>query len=445
MRTTKDFLKQECSNLRSVLEETLRFKYGQDGSKQFFEECQDRLAYVTAEVETLADTDISGLRKTAFLIHQLSELVSRIERSSMGEYSWPFVEELKRIAIAIAAEETLTDKNRPPKIHVLSDGGLDKYAIFTEANRPSSAGKRILTILFPRSLKHFVLLHSILGHEIGHAMWQCSKHQSNLRAIVGTQLFASGTFSTAQETAQWLYSPAAPTEIKLQLAHLATFGLSQNNFFTHWASWNAWKEEILCDLIGLMTFGPSFIAAECNLLYSLDPAGTTLGKAHPPVACRTNYLLRAATLRGHDANSFTDENTKAAVQGFWNSLAARRKLDTWFNVFTDAQIKGVTDALAGLLTSLPPAIYSTPSETDLTQLLSQLKEAIPPVGFHIADDGSPRCRAIDFRHNLYAGWIISTATTNLTFKEINRLCEHGIMQQRAIDIQLAPDPYAGTV
>lgn len=445
MRTTKDFLKQECWNLGAVLEETLRFKYGQDGSKQFFEECQDRLAYVTCEIDKVAETDIAGLRKAAFLLHQLSELVSRIERSSMGEYSWPFVEELKRIAIAIAAEETLTDKNRAPKIHVLSDGGLDKYAIFTEANRPSSAGKRILTIWFPRSLKHFVLLHSILGHEIGHAMWQCSKHQSTLRTIVETQLFASGTFSSPQETAAWLYSPVAPNEIKQQLARWATHGIVQSNFFTHWASWNAWREEILCDLIGLMTFGPSFVAAECNLLYSLDPAGTTLGNAHPPVGCRANYLLRASNLRGQDTDEFTDEDTKTCVRGFWQSLTARGKSDTWFNIFTDAQLKTVTAALAELLTSLPPALYSAPGEGDLKHLVSQIKDAIPPVGFQMADDGSPSCRAIDFRHILYAGWIASTATTDLSFKDINRLCEHGIMQQRAIDVQLAPNPHVGTI
>jgi hypothetical protein len=440
MRTAKEFLEQECQNLGVVLEETLRFKYGPDGSKQFFEECQDRLAYVTGEIAKATATNTAGLEKAAFLLVQLSELVSRIERSSMGEYSWPFVEELKRLATVLCAEETLTDKNRAPKVHVLSDGGLDKYAIFTESNRASSAGKRILTIVFPRSLKHFVLLHSILGHEIGHAMWQCSKHQKDLKDVFGQHLFATGIFSSPQQTAQWLYSNSAPNELKAQLAHLATFGITQANFFGGWASWKAWTEEILCDFVGLLTFGPSFVAAECNLLYSLSAAGSTAGPRHPPVGCRINYLLQGTHIRGHDAENFADARLKDDVHAYWATLTARKQPSQWFDVFTDAQIKSTTDALSGLLATLPPAPYVAPSETDLIHLVDCLRSAVPPTGFEVAKHGTFSCRSVDFRHILYAGWIASTAVNDLKFKEINRLCEHGIMQQRAIDIELGPDP-----
>lgn len=443
MRTAKDFLQQECRNLGSVLEETLRFKYGPDGSKQFFEECQDRLAFVAGEISKTAPTDSPGLQKAAFLLIQLSELVSRIERSSMGEYSWPFVEELKRLATALCTEETLTDKNRPPKIHVLSDGGLDKYAIFTESNRPSSAGKRILTIVFPRSLKHFVLLHSILGHEIGHAMWQCSKHQQALKDAVSQHLFAAGTFAGPTQTATWLYSANAPNEIKARLAHLGTFGISQKNFFT-WASWKAWTEEILCDFIGLLTFGPSFVAAECNLLYSIDPEGSGIGPKHPPVGCRANYLLRGANIRGYDTDNFLGAQLKADVQAYWQTLTARRQTNTWFDVFTDAQIRDAGSAIAALLSTLPPALYVSPLESELSHLLDCLRRAIPPTGFDVTSEGAISCRATDFRHILYAGWIVSTSASDLSFKEINRLCEHGIMQQRAIDIELGPDPHVST-
>jgi hypothetical protein len=186
MRTTKGFLQQECNNLGSVLEETLRFKYGLEGSKEFFDECQVRLKFISVELSRISDADSVQLQQAAFFLVELSGLISRIERSSVGEYSWPFVEELKRIANAICTEATLTDPNALPKIHVLSDGGLDKYAIYTEANRPSSAGKRILTIVFPRSLKHFVLLHSILDfRQILFAGWAAS---ANLRTLSFEQI-----------------------------------------------------------------------------------------------------------------------------------------------------------------------------------------------------------------------------------------------------------------
>jgi hypothetical protein len=44
--------------------------------------------------------------------------------------------------------------------------------------------------------------------------------------------------------------------------------------------------------------------------------------------------------------------------------------------------------------------------------------------------------SVDFRHVLYAGWICSVAPpAGVSFAQINRLCEHGIMQQRAISIE----------
>lgn len=435
MRTTKDFLKQECLNLREVLEETLRFKFGDD-SKEFFEECLIRLDFVSDELDKLAVTNHSDLQKIAFLLVELSGLISRIERSSVGEYSWPFVEELKKIAVAICTEATLVDANSPPKIHVLSDGGLDKYAIYTESNRPSSAGKRILTIVFPRSLKHFVLLHSILGHEIGHAMWQCSKHQLALRDAIQQTLLSAGPLANPMSTSQWLYSANAPAEVKDNLAKLAPHGINQGTFF-QWASWQAWVEEVLCDFIGLMTFGPSFLAAECNLLYSLDPAGSGIGQKHPPVACRVNYLLTGARLLGFDKDTFSTLGLQDAVRTYWAELRSKGKSDPWFDFFADNQVQRFCDALGALLGTLPPALYSPPVEADLKHLLDQLSETVPPTGFEIEDRQTMRCRPIDFRHNLYAGWIASITTPHLSFERVNRLCEHGIMQQRAIDIELS--------
>ncbi|HEV8334707.1 MAG TPA: hypothetical protein VGQ22_25010, partial [Steroidobacteraceae bacterium] len=55
-RTARDFLLQECANLQHVLEETLRFKYGLEGAREFFEECQSRLTFVTEEVRSADET-----------------------------------------------------------------------------------------------------------------------------------------------------------------------------------------------------------------------------------------------------------------------------------------------------------------------------------------------------------------------------------------------------
>src|SRR5690606_2028545 len=124
-----------------VLDETLRFKYGLQGSKEFFEECQARLVYISDELAKTEETDSDNLQNIGALLSQLSALISRIERSSIGEYSWPFVTELTRIAAALCTEPTVTSPNTPPEIHILSGGGLDSYAIQPELSRPSGSSK----------------------------------------------------------------------------------------------------------------------------------------------------------------------------------------------------------------------------------------------------------------------------------------------------------------
>jgi hypothetical protein len=435
--SAKEFLAQECVNLQAVLEETLRFKYGLEGSEEFFEECQSRLRFIVSEIAGAKDSDFDSLQGACGLLAGLSDLISRIERSSIGEYSWPFVEELKRIAIAMCTEATAANPNTPPQVHVLSAGGLDAYAIQPEVRRPSGSAKRIHTIVLPKTLKHFVLLHSILGHEVGHAMLRCSKHQQALFDIFQRELLANTVFADPVATAKWIYSPTAPTRVKNSLAaQLTARGVTEANFFSTIASWPAWIEEVMCDFIGLLTFGPSFVAAECNLLYAIDPSASGLGPRHPPVGCRANYLLAAATLSGDDFTAFDGNSLKLSAETFWTNLRVRKQADPWFNIFPDSQIKKTVEALSALLISLEPALYPKPTEDDLDLLLSQITMLIPPVGFQVGQLHTMYWHKIDFRHVLYAGWIASATRPDIPFMVLNRLCEHGIMQQRAINIEL---------
>lgn len=321
-------------------------------------------------------------------------------------------------------------------VHVLSDGGLDAYRIYPERSRPSSSKTRILTIVFPRTLKHFVLLHSILGHELGHAMWSSPQHQSALRYILQKHLTAAGPFTDEEATAAWIYSKDAPEGVRRQLQDWAANDVDEKTFFPRAAIWDAWIEEILCDFVGVATFGPSFIAACCNLFYAVDPSGLQLGPEHPPVACRASYLLTAATQLGFNRREYKSAELNESVDKFWNQLEKKGAPDPWCKVFSEVQIKGALEAISQYISTLPPASYSQPSEEELSALLLQLRRLVPPVGFAIGADLTFQCRSVDFRHVLYAGWIASADSAEIPFDKINLLCEHAIMQQFAIDIAL---------
>jgi hypothetical protein len=418
------------------LQETLRYEYGADGSRQFFEECETRLEFIRQEIANTPNDEHGLLETQAGLLNGLSDLIARIERSSIGEYSWPFVDELKKIAEAICTENTLTREKAPPTVHVLSDGGLDKYAINPEQKRPSGGTRRILTIVFPRSLKHFVLLHPILGHELGHAIWRGSEHESLLKRIIAEKLLnLNDRFKDADAAAAWMYSADAPPNIQAVLSVYKTkFGVEQSNFFPAAARWAAWVEEMSCDIIGLLIFGPSFVAALCQLLYALVPSGTLFGQDHPPVGCRINMMLTASRLLGYDKFKVADKALQAELDRFWSEVAAQRQANVWFDIFTDHELASTFAEIDLILQNHPPAQYPTPDPVQFEKLLWQISSAIPPVDVEMADNGVPIFSELDFRHILYAGWVISKGVTGMSFLDINRLCEHGIMQLGAINI-----------
>jgi hypothetical protein len=431
VRSPKDFLLLECESVRSVLQETLRYEYGAGGSREFFEECETRLNFIKQEIQSTNDAEHQRLQHNAALLNALSDLIARIERSSIGEYSWPFVDEVKRIASVICTENTLTNPTTPPIVHVLSDGGLDKYLINVEQKRPFGGKRRILTIVFPRSLKNFVLLHPVLGHELGHAI-KGSQYEGTLDTIINDGLLQnSAKFRNPAATAAWLYSAAAPADFQAMLPNV---GPDPSVFFSQCANWDSWKEEITCDLIGLVTFGPSFVSALCQLLYCLVPSGNGYGPYHPPVACRANLMLSATRLLGYDQIAVTDPAHRTAAQDYWALLDAHRKADPWFDLFTDKELQDTLDKLRNWLGNHPPALYDSPDPIVFEKLLTQLSKQIPPIGFELQPDGIPKCTDVDFRHILYAGWVTSQNSSNTSFANTNRLCEHAIMQQKAISI-----------
>lgn len=433
----KAFLLEECENVRDLLNRTLRHDYGLSGSAEFYQECAARLDFLNSELQAVAETDLQTLATFSRAINELSKLICRIERSSIGEYSWPFVEELKNIASSICTEHTIDDPNLPLKVYVLADGGLDSYGIYAERRRPSYAKRRLLTIVFPKTLKHFVLLHSILGHEIGHAIWQCTKHENVLKnEVLSHLLHTGGQFESGSSTANWIFSPTAPPAIRAFLATQPS--ATAANLFTSFCNWEAWVEEMLCDTIGLLTFGPSFIAAECRMLYGLDPSGMALAPQHPFVGWRVNLLRRGARLLGMDSLPEQDSVLKGDMKEFWDYIDTFVQPDPWFNILTDAELLAALQGLERLLATHAPALYTSPTFERLEKLTAQLLNLTPPVGFEITDNYELKCENIDFRHILYAGWIASRRNSGsaLPFKRVNELCEHAIMQQRSIAISL---------
>ena len=159
------FLSEECRSVRAALNETLRHDYGPTRSQDYFVECKKRLDEIQQAIDEDPGMDSATIANRMRSLGALGSRISLIERSHLGEFSWPFSEGIRQIAEGLFLEEQLDGNRFPPIVHVIAEG-MD-YQIVDDV-LPSIGNRRIVIVAFPRQLKHHVLLHSIFGHELGH-------------------------------------------------------------------------------------------------------------------------------------------------------------------------------------------------------------------------------------------------------------------------------------
>jgi hypothetical protein len=436
----KQFLLQECKNVRSTLRDVLRHDYAAGSSEEFYNEFCERLDFLESLLDPVDPDDVTLLQTFADEVSLLSTLVHHIERSHAGEFPWSFTEYLQKIAIPLC-KENLADNEGEPILRVYAEGGLYSYQINLENDLSVlNIGRRVFTIVFPRTLKHYVLLHAIFGHEIGHAAGTIPRHKAELRDKVLGPLRGAGPLTSVSQATLWLRNPSAPAaiqDLRNQYGDPSYTEINRNQL-------DSWFQEFMCDLFGLVTFGPSFLAAHQTLLLALDPTGHRWGPYHPPYICRKAMLWHACKHLKWDqfATTATESHLKEDMERFFKTYIGANAPGAWEDVFTPKQVEDAVDALIAFLTAAGSPCFSLPDQSTLASLIEMLRDEIPPCGSDLSGSPEPKNRAVDFRHILFAGWIVSeqpvtdagAGTDTLDFLTLNKLCEMGMLQQRAIDL-----------
>lgn len=438
MLSPKSFLEEECENILQSLKEALRHNYGRNRSQEFYDECSYRLSLTRRQLVGADDEDVDELDLYSDDLSQLSGLITRIERSHLGEFSWPFADFLSLMGRAIGRGARGSDPSYEAPIFAISaDGGLEAYSIKPEQNQvPHNAKRRIFNIVFPRTLKHHVLLHPILAHELGHAAGAVPSMQAALERNVLRNLTADSPLADADRFEAWKNSWQSETKIEVD-SQLET---EKQILY--------WREEFLCDLVGLLLFGPSFIAAHRALLSAIDPRGVKLGEEHPPNVSRFDLLDKAVDILGWKKTDFKlHKRARQDVDRFWKEFkkVTPRGPKDLTSFFDDKKVADAVQALSAILKPLEPAPYRPASADTFARLLDMLYNSIPPVGAELAENGVPSLCPVDMRSVLYAGWVAWISwpedknKKRPSFLVVNKLCDRAILQQMAIDIwRLAP-------
>jgi hypothetical protein len=394
-------LREECENVARALEEALRHDYGPELSAEFYGECAERLEKIKKQVRSgsIADTDRFRIAALLAQLSYLARLIALIERSRLGEFSWPFADELRLLAKEILIEPEILQGKSVPIVHVVSDAV--GYRIHTEDVLETPFSRRIFTIvLFPRQFKDNVLLHAIFGHELGHAALSTTQTGAAIRSQVFPAL-GSKVLASEKNIGEWLRANDAPSDLKAAIDEYET---REGELFIIAADQrDLWLNEFTCDLYGLLLFGPAFLAAHRAIIEPTHHDPFKVDSSHPPYASRHKALIQAMRLLQWQKtitlaadNDFHLGELEALVELTYDPFPK------WASMFSEEEI---SDAIIGIQSCLGALRYVQPARTSLVALLSRLKISLPPIIDGLTKNGNVIIERTDFRQILHAGWL----------------------------------------
>ncbi|MBD8471556.1 hypothetical protein [Sphingomonas sp. CFBP 8765] len=433
------FLREECHSVASALNETLRHDYGPDQSGHYFQECRERLQAIRQAIDEDPSMDRASIAAHMGELSALGSRISLIERSHLGEFSWPFAGVIRRIADTMFREPTI-DGLKPPIVHVVAEG-MD-YQIVDD-HVPNGGLRRIIIVAFPRQLKHHVLIHAIFGHELGHTAYNVEGTGQTIQNRV-MPILKRGILSDPGTARAWLERDDAPAAIRSASASARKRAFDEQTLVN-------WRQEIVSDLFGLLLFGPAFAAAHRTVIEALCPRPDSfqLGNStHPPYPVRQRILARAIVKLGWSKTiSSPDAEDLYAAETALIGYLTQSVDDPWFDLLDDQQLEEALAAISQIFKSFPGTAYSPPGKRVLSELVRRLSLERPPIYQSLSKEGHPQNRVVPVAHCLYAGWTFWFGRDRLTeaarrtdrevrepsFLEINRLCNQAILQQEAID------------
>lgn len=446
--TPLEFLKEEFENVQLALNESLRHEYGPEQTSDYYNECAKRLLNIKNDISSLAEADTRKIFAYLVQIERVANFVSLIERSRLGEFSWPFSHELRNIAQALFTETDLGGSPLPPIIHVISEG--NSYRIINEGQVPiASSRRRFLVVAFPRALKSHALFHALFGHELGHTALYTPAIAETLRLEVLPHVAASKPFGSLPGMNNWVNSPTAPEEVKNELKiHQQKTG---KLFAFTTESRNNWLIELLCDLFGIFLFGPAFFAAHRAYLLPLHPspyAIRTTSLTHPPFAIRHKMLVQVMKKTGwHKPITFPKDGAFHSAEMELLKFLMDDPYDSWAQIFDDDEIEKIVAGATKIFQPHKTLTYQPLNSRLLVELVRRLRRRLPPISAGLDKYGLPTLNRIHISQTLYAGWMFWIGRGKLCgpdftgpvldFLRTNQLCDRALLQQHAINMSIA--------
>lgn len=385
-----------------------------------------------------AKSSLKLLQKTDWLIKEIGSCIRFVDGAQTHKLPWSFIRPLEEMVAKFMPvfDEGIVPSNlevmlRPKwkynytvhlgNLYKLFSTQLSNYAELQSL--PGWVGdlraKRFHIISFPLIERKDILLHCLLGHEMGH--------------------FAAEAFLTSEREAAFLQYAVK----QLSLASAADKGehrQKQANLVLQASdAWKRGSQELFSDIAGAILFGPSLLLAMLEVALQ-DPEGLDSppmreNQFYPPWRMRLRVILdvlKEMKLVPLPAGTFTEHLTQSVNERFREVEDIVSLADDQSNIDKNLGIKVAYEGIrqnTGLalkefrekltragLAATKDELYSE----CCPNLIERLQHGIPP---NAVENGFGDCRAVRIVHVVNAAWFFRIANKdNLSSCPLDKLC-----------------------
>jgi hypothetical protein len=254
--------------------------------------------------------------------------------------------------------------------------------------------------------------------------------------------FEKGPLHDEVQATDWFKREEAPEQVKAVITDDPSFSFRKESL-------SSWRTEIVCDLFGLLLFGPSFAAAHRMILepVSADPKRLVSDKStHPPFVVRRRAVTQAMKPGWDKPVCGPDKGAVHDAECEFLAYATDDSASNWPNVLSQDQLQRSLDILRRIFEPHPGVAFCRPDAAQLAELVDRLTLCRPPIMQRIDGNGVPTVGDVKTFHCLYAGWSFwfgreklrngrlaeYPRLRELDFLRVNKLCDQALLQQRAI-------------
>ncbi len=390
----------------AVVEEVTRVEnkvYASPASKrllQFVLDAANRIHDLLEAEKAVADADLltaaeleTRLHRNIKLIPVLHLLLGFVDGSDVHHSPGQLIPTLRRYAHSILPTSEIMVSSKPELNYSIQDIAGALKGLFSGTLLEQSCNllpEFLFVVNIPAVESEQILIHGVLAHELGHALYDKRKVAVDLLPkIKFNEELVKNLAKTMFESQQKQQNPTP----ELRLRELVTQELTGRI--------NGWVMELSSDAIGVRLFGPALFFAAVHLLISLSPLDQST-KTHPPTRLRVKLMIRMLK------QFYAVDRWHAELQAFskdWDDVSAapipgRTAFDQLAIETINDGVLDLISAASGTAVTGAQCYSSDRFQRDAAELAPLFLSHIPPGEIGPYGQGTP----VELASIINAGW-----------------------------------------